>query len=62
MSPCYICGGPIDELRLDPRDMKTRPCSTCENVIHEMAFGRDDEIFDEDDEEFLHTSLEDYLG
>ena len=32
---CYICDKPIDEPRLDPRDMKTRPCSTCEAIIQD---------------------------
>lgn len=32
---CYICGAAIDEPKLDPRDMKTMPCSTCEQVIQD---------------------------
>lgn len=59
-TPCYICGKGMEELRLDARDMKPRPCTTCEDVIHETAFGRGDaseqqtlgdyvvSIFDED--------------
>lgn len=41
-SPCYICGRGMQELRLDARDMKPRPCTTCEDVIHETANGRGD--------------------
>ena len=36
---CYICGSNIDEPRLDPRDMKTCPCSTCEVAIQECLDG-----------------------
>ena len=50
----------MEELRLDGRDMKPRPCTTCEDVINETAHGRGDEsimtwgeyalsIFDEED-------------
>lgn len=41
--PCYICGKGMEELRLDGRDMKPRPCTTCEDVIQETAFGRCDD-------------------
>lgn len=36
-SPCYICSGPITELTLDPRDMKTKPCGVCLAIIDETA-------------------------
>jgi len=58
ISPCFICGAPIEELRLDFRDMKTRPCSHCEAIIQETANTGDDdyefEVFD--DEEFDEDS------
>lgn len=50
---CYICGAPIERMALDPRDMKTKPCGTCENVIAEMVNEDDDdmeETFFEDEE------------
>ena len=37
MTPCYICGSPIEKLALDSRDMKIRPCGTCEQVIQDTA-------------------------
>ena len=52
---CYICGMPMEVMKLDPRDMKTRPCSHCESIINEMVneAGDDDEyeLLDDDDEE-----------
>ena len=62
MTPCYICGGPISELRLDPRDMKTRPCLTCESVISDAAHEKRRDRQEEEDEEFCEVSLEDYLS
>lgn len=41
-TPCYICGKGMEEPRLDSRDMKTRPCSTCEEIIQETVGGRGD--------------------
>ena len=43
-TPCYICGKGMESVRLDPRDMKSRPCTTCENVISEMVGGEKDEV------------------
>lgn len=60
MTPCYICGGPVSELRLDARDMKTRPCLTCESIIAEAAELKVKR--DQENEEFFHVSLEDYLS
>ncbi len=60
MTPCYICGGPVSELRLDPRDMKTRPCLTCESIIADAVDSRKKQ--DEENDEFAHVSLEDYLS
>lgn len=35
----------MEELRLDGRDMKPKPCSRCENIIAETVGGRgDDEV------------------
>lgn len=42
-SPCYICGTGMEEIRLDARDMKPRPCTHCENVIAETVGGRGDD-------------------
>lgn len=36
-TPCFICGKGMEEVRLDGRDMKPRPCTTCEDVISETA-------------------------
>lgn len=33
----------MEEVRLDHRDMKPRPCTTCEDVISETAGTRKDE-------------------
>ena len=33
----------MDEVRLDGRDMKPKPCSRCENIIQETVGGRGDE-------------------
>lgn len=41
-SPCYICGKGMEELRLDGRDMKPRPCTTCEDIINETVGGGGD--------------------
>jgi hypothetical protein len=56
---CYICGGPIDDMKLDHRDMKTRPCANCERIIHETveALGAKDKG-DEDSDGLFVTSLE----
>ena len=64
MSPCYICSRPIEDVKLDPRDMKTRPCSHCESIIAETAQMPDDEDDYEytnfDDEEFPEDDYEIY--
>lgn len=51
---CYICGTPMEDMRLDPRDMKTRPCTHCESIIAECVneHGDDDEYPFDPDEEF----------
>ena len=54
--PCYICDRPVDEPRLDPRDMKTVPCSTCEQIIQEAA----QVDSDEDVYTYIDSDLEDY--
>jgi len=36
-TPCYICGKGMEEVRLDGRDLKPRPCTTCEEIISETA-------------------------
>jgi cytidine deaminase len=52
MTPCWICGSPIEQLALDYRDMKTKPCSHCEAVIQEMVNEKDDDYEFVTDEEF----------
>lgn len=58
---CYICSTPIEKMALDPRDMKTRPCSHCESIIADMVNEADDEyefaIFD--DEGFDEEQVDD---
>ena len=54
MTPCYICGRPIEDVKLDPRDMKTRPCSHCESIIQETAALPHDE-----DDDYEHTHFDD---
>lgn len=41
-TPCYICGTGMEELRLDGRDMKPKPCSKCEQIIQDTVGGRGD--------------------
>lgn len=43
-SPCYICGRGMSDLRLDSRDMKTRPCATCEEIIQDAVGGGGDPL------------------
>lgn len=33
----------MEEVRLDPRDMKSKPCSRCEDIIQETVGGRGDD-------------------
>lgn len=57
MASCYICDGHIEELRLDPRDMKTKPCTTCLDIINDAAgVFDDDDMLPFDDEEFGGSS------
>jgi hypothetical protein len=35
MSQCYVCGGPINELIIDGRDKKLKPCSVCLEISQE---------------------------
>ena len=60
---CYICGGPIAEPKLDPRDMKIRPCATCERIVHENVESFHDE-FDPDGTFVvsLETDIEEFYG
>ena len=51
----------MDEVRLDPRDMKTRPCLTCESVISDAVGDKARDRREIEDEEFAHLSLPDYL-
>lgn len=54
--PCYICDRPVDEPRLDPRDMKTVPCSTCEQIIQDAAqVSSDEDIYT-----YIDSELEEY--
>ncbi len=49
--PCYICGAPISELEIDPRDGKTLPCHTCLDAV--------DDILDYWNEDKVYAYLED---
>lgn len=64
-SPCYICGSPITELALDHRDMKTKPCATCNTVIAETAgLGDEDDDFRayiEDDDDFSDVIFKEFI-
>jgi hypothetical protein len=48
----------MEEPRLDPRDMKTRPCSRCEAIIAECAHEKDDDYEFNTDEEFNEEDVE----
>ena len=49
----------MEDMRLDPRDMRTRPCSHCESIIAECANEQDDDYeFESDDEEFNEEDVE----
>lgn len=50
---CYICDKPIDEPKLDPRDMKTCPCSECEAVIQDCIDTYPKGDNDEDSDDFV---------
>lgn len=54
MTPCYICQTPMDEIHVDPRDLKPRPCSECESIIDE-AVG---EMYDDDEEDYLGPEMD----
>ena len=51
----------MSELRLDSRDMKTRPCLTCENIISETAHERRKDQIEEELAEVESLSLDGYL-
>ena len=51
MGNCYICGASIDELQLDPRDMKTLPCNVCLDEV--------DKILDYWNEDSVYSYIED---
>ena len=44
-TPCYICSSPMTDVSLDPRDMKTKPCSHCLSIIAECANEQEDDDF-----------------
>lgn len=48
----------MSEVRLDARDMKIRPCFTCEEAIREAVFA---DTLDEEDIEFMSMSLDEYV-
>lgn len=57
-TPCWICDAPMQEPRLDPRDMKTRPCSHCESIINEMVNEYDEDYEFITDEEFNEEDVD----
>lgn len=60
-TPCYICETRMDEIRLDPHDLKPRPCSECEQIIEEslQEFG-DPDVPNIEDEDFDELEISDY--
>lgn len=48
---CYICDAPLGDIRLDPRDLKPRPCYVCEEIISEAIFEMDDDELEEESDE-----------
>lgn len=50
MPSCYICDKGMDDVKLDPRDMKTRPCAECEAIVAELLEEFEAEQEQEDDE------------
>lgn len=44
MAHCYICDKNMDEVRLDHRDMKPRPCTECETVINELVQAYEEDV------------------
>lgn len=57
MSKCYICDKSMDEVALDGRDMKPKPCSECEAAIQECLEGYDD--LEQEDRETIPALEED---
>ncbi len=55
-TPCYICGGPLIEVKVDPRDNKVRPCHHCEDVIQDSL----DEMDKERDLPYLDPDLDEF--
>jgi hypothetical protein len=47
---CYICDKNMDEVRLDHRDLKPRPCTECETVIAELV-----QEYDDTDSNFVYV-------
>lgn len=61
MPACYICDKGMDEVRLDGRDMKPRPCSECEEVINDLILSYKDPVEeDEIDITYLESVLVEY--
>ena len=55
---CVCCDRPMDDPKIDHRDGEYRPCSTCEEIIYETAFGE----FDDEDDEELDEEYDDTIG
>jgi hypothetical protein len=52
MAHCYICDKGIDEVKIDPRDGKTRPCAECEAISQECLAEMDkDHVFNQIDDD-----------
>jgi predicted PP-loop superfamily ATPase len=52
----------MSEVKLDPRDNKTRPCSRCEEVVSTTVKAYTREEREAEEEEFAHMSLDEYLS
>ena len=47
MTPCYICGTPIDEIQINAFDLKPEPCGGCLSVISDALDGYEEPDVDE---------------
>lgn len=56
--PCYICDKPMDEPKLDHRDMKLAPCAECEGVIQDCLDGLARRDGKDDDDFYVYLEPE----
>ncbi len=60
MCVCYICQKGLDEVKLDPRDLKPTPCTECESIIQECLeeMGVKQEDDDEINVAYIETTID----